>query len=179
MRKKRTRIFYVSILVPPFAAMTIPPFGIFILKKHKGNNRILRHDLIHWRQYKRMGAVMYYLRYILQLLIIGYDTMPMEMEARQGEKEYVKWNYRQLHHAKHSHQKTNNTMGKRNQQTNLPTPYVGLPVQYTGNETLMAAVITAVINVETVNLTLFPDGGGIEHVNTTMEWQLIPIEFPE
>jgi hypothetical protein len=73
--------------------MTIPPFGIFIKKEFKGNNQILKHDLIHWKQYKRMGFIMFYFRYIIQLIIIGYDTMPMELEAREGDEN--KLNYRE------------------------------------------------------------------------------------
>jgi len=78
--------------------MTIPPFGIIIKKEFKGDNQILKHDLIHWKQYKRMGLFMYYFRYLMQLILIGYDTMPMEMEARQDDNESVKWNYRDNYH---------------------------------------------------------------------------------
>lgn len=97
---KRPRLFYVRWVIPPFRAMTIPPFGIFILKKYKGNLQILKHDIIHWRQYKRMGLLMYYFRYFAQLILIGYDTMPMEMEARQHDSEIDKWNYRNKYHKK-------------------------------------------------------------------------------
>lgn len=78
--------------------MTIPPFGIFIKSKYKGNEQILKHDLIHWKQYKRMGLIMYYLRYFIQLIIIGYDTMPMELEARQFEKYEDVYKYREKYH---------------------------------------------------------------------------------
>jgi hypothetical protein len=87
------KIYYVKYIIPPFRAMTIPPFGIFIKKKYKGNNQILKHDLIHWKQYKRMGLFMFYFRYFIQLIIIGYDTMPMEMEARQNDDNIL--NYRE------------------------------------------------------------------------------------
>jgi len=96
--KKFPRLFHVRYIFPPFRAMTVPPFGIFIKLEHKGNYHILEHDLIHWKQYERMGLLIFYLRYFIQLLIIGYDTMPMEMEARQNEKEKSKWNYRKLYH---------------------------------------------------------------------------------
>ena len=87
------KIYYVRYVLPPFRAMTIPPFGIFIKKEFKGNEQILKHDLIHWKQYKRMGFIMFYFRYIIQLIIIGYDTMPMELEAREGDEN--KLNYRE------------------------------------------------------------------------------------
>jgi hypothetical protein len=94
----KPKIYYVKWLIRPFRAMTIPPFGIFILNKYKGDNQILQHDLIHWQQYKRMGIFMYYFRYIIQLIIIGYDTMPMEMEARQHEKYEDIYKYREIYH---------------------------------------------------------------------------------
>lgn len=97
---KLPKIYYVRWVIPPFRAMTIPPFGIFIKKEFKDNDQILNHDLIHWQQYKRMGLFMYYFRYFFQLITIGYDTMPMEMEARQGDDEQTKWNYRETYHKK-------------------------------------------------------------------------------
>jgi hypothetical protein len=78
--------------------MTLPPFGIFIRKEFEGDEQILVHDLIHWNQYQRMGLFMYYFRYLAQMILIGYDTMPMEMEARQYDDEYTKWNYREKYH---------------------------------------------------------------------------------
>ena len=92
------KVYYVNWVLPPFRAMTIPPFGIFIKKQFKGDEQILKHDLIHWGQYKRMGLIMFYFRYIIQLIIIGYDTMPMELEARQFEDSV--YNYREKHWGK-------------------------------------------------------------------------------
>ena len=96
--KREPKIRYVQWVLPPFRAMTIPPFGIFIKKEFEGDKQILEHDLIHWKQYERMGLFMYYFRYFMQLLLIGYDTMPMEMEARQGDDDETKWNYRERYH---------------------------------------------------------------------------------
>ena len=87
-------IYYVDKLPGKFRGMTIPPYGIFILKKYKGNSKILLHDLIHWKQYQKMGMLDFYVCYILQFIFIGYDKMSMEMEARQHEKNYIKNNYR-------------------------------------------------------------------------------------
>ncbi|MFL0077008.1 hypothetical protein [Tenacibaculum maritimum] len=98
--KKEPKIIYTKFIIPPFRGMTIPPFGIFIRKDLKNNKKIIEHDLIHWKQYKRMGIVMFYFRYFIQLLIIGYDTMPMEMEARKNENIHDKWNYRNKYHKK-------------------------------------------------------------------------------
>lgn len=100
MKNKEPKIIYTNIILPPFRAMTIPPFGIFVKKKYKGNSQILEHDKIHWKQYKRMGLFMYCFRYIIQLIVIGYDTMPMEMEARQNDDVKTQWNYREYYHKK-------------------------------------------------------------------------------
>ena len=97
---KKPKIYYTNFILPPFRGMCIPPFGIFIKKEYKGNEMILDHDLIHWKQYKRMGLFMFYFRYFIQLIIIGYDTMPMEMEARQNEGKKELWNYREKYHKK-------------------------------------------------------------------------------
>ncbi|MBP6323589.1 MAG: hypothetical protein KA322_01025 [Chitinophagales bacterium] len=53
--KKQPKIYYVRWVLPPFRAMTIPPFGIIVRKDLKVDNQILAHDLIHWKQYERMG----------------------------------------------------------------------------------------------------------------------------
>ena len=100
--KTHPKVFYTKWILPPFRGMTIPPLGIFIHTRHKDNHKILEHDLIHWKQYKRMGLFLFYFRYFIQLLIIGYDTMPMEMEARQNEIEQDKWNYRKKFHQQHA-----------------------------------------------------------------------------
>lgn len=66
----------------------------------------------------------------------------------------------------------------------MTKPYIGLPVQYKLGDTKVAAVITAINpvaedNIQTVNLTLFPDGGGTDHVKETIDWELIPVDLPE
>jgi hypothetical protein len=95
---KKPKIYYVKSVLPPFRGMTVPPFGIFIIKDLKGNFSIIRHELIHWRQYQRMGLLLFYFRYFLQLLIIGYDFAPMEVEARKGVGEFEKNNHRLVNH---------------------------------------------------------------------------------
>jgi hypothetical protein len=97
---KKPNVFYVKWVIPPFRAMTIPPFGIFIKECYKGDNQILIHDMIHWKQYERMGLFLYYFRYLFQIILIGYETMPMEMEARRFDSEEDKWNYTKKYHKK-------------------------------------------------------------------------------
>ena len=40
-KMKQPKIYYVKYILPPFRAMIIPPFGIFVKSELKGNNQIL------------------------------------------------------------------------------------------------------------------------------------------
>lgn len=73
--------------------MTVPPLGIFITRDQLGNDALLQHELIHWRQFQQIGLLPYYARYFFEKMKYGYDHMPMEIEARQGETDDVKVNY--------------------------------------------------------------------------------------
>ena len=96
---KESKIHYVRWTLPPYRAMTIPPFGIFVRNQYKGNKKILNHEMIHWKQYQCMGLLKFYYQYFKEFLIIGYDKMPMEMEARYEENEYEKNNYSRAYHS--------------------------------------------------------------------------------
>lgn len=87
---KHPKIIYTPKIPKPFVGMCLPPLGIFIHEGQKGNEELLRHELVHWAQYERMGLLMYCVRYIFQLVFIGYETMPMEVEARTKNFEYSK-----------------------------------------------------------------------------------------
>lgn len=95
--RRRIKVIYVNKLLIPHRGICLAPFCILIKKKYQGNFGLLRHEIIHYKQYKRMGFIMFYLRWILQLLLFGYNNMPMELEAKQGENWYGIWNYTQKH----------------------------------------------------------------------------------
>jgi hypothetical protein len=65
-----------------FHGITLPPLGIYILAEHLHDDRLNRHERIHWAQYQRMGAVRFYATYLWQVLRYGYRNAPMEREAR-------------------------------------------------------------------------------------------------
>jgi hypothetical protein len=65
-----------------FHGITLPPFGIFILAERLADDRLIRHEQVHWAQYQRMGAIRFYATYLWQLLRYGYHNAPMEREAR-------------------------------------------------------------------------------------------------
>lgn len=90
---KAPTIYYVEWLLFSFRGMTIPPFGIFILKKHKLNKRLVNHELTHWKQYRKLGLILFCVRYFLQMLVFGYKNMPMEIEARHEERPHFQKEY--------------------------------------------------------------------------------------
>lgn len=47
------KIYHVSWIWPPYRAMTLPPFGILIKKEFVGDEKILNHEIIHWKQYQK------------------------------------------------------------------------------------------------------------------------------
>jgi len=65
-----------------FHGITLPPLGIFILAEYLHDDRLIRHERVHWAQYQRMGAVKFYATYLWQVLRYGYRNAPMEREAR-------------------------------------------------------------------------------------------------
>lgn len=93
LRREQPKIRYVEKLPCSYNAVTIPPFGIYIEDQHKGNNALLEHELIHWKQYQSMGLLPYYGKYVKDLFFHGYDLHPMEVQARANENEFCRVNY--------------------------------------------------------------------------------------
>ena len=85
---KKDKIYYIPFNIPgKQMASTIPPFGIFIESKYKTDKSILRHEMVHWSQYQRMGFFGFYTTYIKEYFKYGnrFDG-PMEVEARKLSK---------------------------------------------------------------------------------------------
>lgn len=82
---KRVATHFVEWLPLPWvAAITLPPFGIFI-RRDRYSMKLLHHENAHWRQYLRVGsAVAYYVRYVGAWVRCGfsYKRHPWEKEAR-------------------------------------------------------------------------------------------------
>lgn len=66
-----------------FAGITLPPFGIYILKENESDKMLIDHEYVHWKQYERMGAVKFYVKYLYYSMRYGYWNNPMEKEARR------------------------------------------------------------------------------------------------
>ena len=88
---KPVKVFYLPFNIPgKQMAITIPPFGIFIESQYEneGNKRgsLVRHELVHWDQYKRMGLIGFYSEYYTQYKSHGRFNNWMEEEARNKSK---------------------------------------------------------------------------------------------
>ena len=92
-RNDNPKIYYRKKLYKNFNARTIPPFGIYLQEDQKNNKALIEHELVHWKQYQRMGLINFYSQYFKELKSLGYDLMPMEIEARKNESEFCKTNY--------------------------------------------------------------------------------------
>jgi len=81
-------ICYLPLNIPgKQMAITIPPFGIFIESKYKNedfNNpcSILKHEMVHWEQYKRMGLFSFHYNYLRSYFNSGRIKNWMEKDAR-------------------------------------------------------------------------------------------------
>jgi hypothetical protein len=84
---KKNKIYHIPFDIPGSQmAATIPPFGIFIEKKYKGDKSLLNHELVHWDQYNRMGFFDFYSTYLSEYVKYGRKYGPMEVEARKLSK---------------------------------------------------------------------------------------------
>ncbi len=72
--------------LPWIAAMCLPPIGIFI-RAGRDSERLRRHELVHWEQYRQRSVLGYYLGYLGAWVRAGfsYQRHPWEIEARRAE----------------------------------------------------------------------------------------------
>lgn len=94
-KNNKPKIIYKDKLNNNYNARTLPPFYIVILKSEKENQNLLHHELVHWKQYQKNGAIIYYLKYLSKHFLYGYDKNSMEIEARKStnETEFCLHNY--------------------------------------------------------------------------------------
>jgi hypothetical protein len=84
---KKDKLYYIPFDIPgKQMAATVPPFGIFIESKYRKDDEMLRHELAHWGQYKRMGLYGFYSTYFSEYKKYGRFDGPMEVEARKLSK---------------------------------------------------------------------------------------------
>ena len=81
--KKAPWLIATFLRIQGFKAITLPPFGIYALLDALNDQELEQHELVHWEQYKRMGAMKFYVTYLWLLARHGYWNHPMEIEARK------------------------------------------------------------------------------------------------
>ena len=59
---------------------------VFITKEAFDNKQLLKHEMVHVEQYRRMGNLRFIMQYIYYHFKFGYENNPLEIEAREGEK---------------------------------------------------------------------------------------------
>jgi hypothetical protein len=79
-----------------FSGLCLPPIGIWLhpdlMSWQRAGmaapapgtaaDRLLRHEMAHWRQAQRFGVLGFYVRYLAGLARYGYARHPLEIEAR-------------------------------------------------------------------------------------------------
>jgi bile acid:Na+ symporter, BASS family len=86
IRNWKPKIFLTNRVLKPYRGMAVPPFGIFI-RPEFNNRTVIKHELVHWRQFKELGFIGFYIEYAYQILRYGYDKAPLEKEARELSNE--------------------------------------------------------------------------------------------
>lgn len=80
-------IIYLKYL-PYFSGISIYPF-IFI-QINKKSYGLLKHEYIHFIQQKRMFFFIFWIRYLLQIILVGYKLNVYELEASGKIKPHTK-----------------------------------------------------------------------------------------
>ena len=84
----KAKLIKVKKLPFNFSGMSIYPF--IIVQQDKITFKLLRHELIHHRQAQRTGPIIFWIRYAVHNLLIGYALNPYELEATKQIKPQIK-----------------------------------------------------------------------------------------
>jgi hypothetical protein len=68
-----------------YGGITLPPVAVFIIEERLSDERLIKHEEVHWRQAKQMGTMKFYFLYLYYSIRYGYWNHPMEVEARAAE----------------------------------------------------------------------------------------------
>ncbi len=75
-----------GLLGPNIAGVTFR-YAIFVRADYWRELRLVIHEMAHTQQYERFGGIEPFLKqYISECLTVGYDSSPLELEARAVEK---------------------------------------------------------------------------------------------
>ena len=66
-----------------YGAVTMPWQTVYVLPERVKDSGLIRHELVHVEQIKRLGAWRWTWQYLWGLLRHGYENNPLEVEARE------------------------------------------------------------------------------------------------
>jgi hypothetical protein len=76
---KKPIIIFVNYLPFNYSGLSIYPF--IIIEKNQYSYKLLKHEYIHFLQSKRYTPIIFFIRYIMQLILVGYKLNIYELEA--------------------------------------------------------------------------------------------------
>jgi hypothetical protein len=74
--------------LPFYSGISIYPF--ILIQKDKKSFKLLKHEYIHFLQQQRNFFIFFWIRYILQNIIVGYNLNIYELEASGKIKAHYK-----------------------------------------------------------------------------------------
>lgn len=66
-----------------FRAITLPPWGVYMLPGSLDDWGLRDHEIVHWHQAQRLGILRFYSLYLWYQVRYGYEHNPFEIEARE------------------------------------------------------------------------------------------------
>lgn len=70
-----------------------PPPGVIVIRstiKDPVREALIQHEQVHQDQIKRMGYLHFLGVYLWQFLRYGYGKMPLEVEAKEAQRDYMR-----------------------------------------------------------------------------------------
>lgn len=83
--KEAKHLIRAFLLWRKFAGITIPYFGIYLLKEQINNPALIRHERKHEEQINQLGVIRFVLAYWYFCSKYGYYLNQLEIEARSVE----------------------------------------------------------------------------------------------
>ncbi|MDD2715812.1 MAG: hypothetical protein PHW04_07970 [Candidatus Wallbacteria bacterium] len=74
----------IYLKVMKFRALAWPPDTVYFVGD-RPDKRLLGHECVHFRQYRREGLIRYFFRWWWQYFRVSYEKIDYELEARAAE----------------------------------------------------------------------------------------------
>ena len=83
--KPARHIIKLWLKISGFGGICLPPRAVYILPSRMGDQGLIAHEAVHWRQWERYGTLKYYFGYLYLLIRYGYRKHPWEIEANKKD----------------------------------------------------------------------------------------------